>query len=743
VVVVRADLALRWMLWVVAYALMSWMGLRLRIPPTDIAAFWPAAGVGLAAVVNLRVVGASWLMSSMVVPVGYLIVALPLRGPSLPTLGYMVANSVEAVLAAVILRHLTRNRTGPVVSLPVVGKFVLTCVTAPLITGAIAGVIHGLFFSWPDAFAAGVTWWLSDSVGMLALGPVLLSLSAVAQVWTRFHRQRWEAVAATLAMFVAATWLFLAPEAAHVFPGIFASLWWALRFGLGPTSLWMGFFATATAVASANNTGPFAGSFTLVLTKVFVVAYVVAILAVAAAAEGRRRAMRELRTYARDLEMATTHDLLTGMPVLGEMLNRVREMPEDEQIALAVMDLDNLSIINDTLGRAAGDQVVYAVAQRFTAAKREQDHIARLGGDEFALLIRDVDSELTAERVVSHFSDAMLLPFDIGQQSVSLSVSVGMTIGCASEFEPLLREADHALHAAKGAGRNRLVIRTEEQRRAEAEQQYLVDGLEPAIESGQLFCDYQPIFHTNDGSTPGAEALIRWNHPDRGLLSPAIFLPPQERAGRMPVIGEFVLKVALAQLVTWMSSADPETPQWVSVNVSPAELLDGQLHNRVLAAIEEANADPSRLVLELTEESMVHMTSQTRFQLEKLREAGVRIAIDDFGTGYSSLAYLSRLPIDVLKLDAAFVGSSGVERDTRLLRAVCALANDIGLTTIIEGVESAQQLSDAVAAGADAVQGYLLGRPGPAIDLRTHQVNMAQYQPATVPLAPARTWGST
>jgi diguanylate cyclase (GGDEF)-like protein len=742
VVDVRADIALRWMLWVAAYGLLSWMGLHLRIPPTDIAAFWPAAGVGLAAVINLRLVGASWFTASMVVPVGYLIVALPLRGPSLPTLGYMVANAIEAVVAAVILGRLTRNRTDPVVSLPVVGKFVLTCVTAPLVGGAIAGLIRGFFFSWPDALAAGVTWWLSDSVGMLALGPVLLSLSAASVVWTPLRRQRWEAVAASVAMLFASTWLFLGPEAAHVFPGIFASLWWALRFGLGPTALWMGFFATATAVASANNTGPFAGSFSLILTKVFVVAYVVAILAVAAAAEGRRRAMRELRTYAQDLELATTHDQLTGMPVLGEMLNRVHELPEDEQIALAVMDLDNLTHVNDTLGRAVGDQLVRAVAQRFIAAKREQDHIARLGGDEFAVLIRDVDGEVAAERIISKFSDAMLLPYDIGQ-GVSLSVSVGMTVGFVSQFEPLLREADHALHAAKGAGRNRLIIRTEEQRRAEAEQQYLVDGLVPAIEDGQLFCDYQPIFHTNDESTPGAEALIRWNHPERGLLSPAVFLPPQERAGRMPVIGDFVLKVALAQLVTWVSSVDPESPQWVSVNVSPAELIDGQLHHRVLAAVDEANADPSRLVLELTEESMVHMTNQTRFQLETLREAGVRIAIDDFGTGYSSLAYLSRLPIDVLKLDAAFVGSSGIDRDTRLLRAVCALANDIGLTTIIEGVESAQQLGDAVAAGADAVQGYLLGRPGPAIDLRTRQVNLAQFQPATVRSAPARSWGST
>jgi diguanylate cyclase (GGDEF)-like protein len=731
------------MLWAALYALMSWFGLHLRIPPTDIAAFWPAAGVGLAAVINLRSAGASWFTTFAVVPVGYLLVALPMRGPSWPTLGFTIANTLEAVLAAVILRRLTRNRLGPIVSLPVVGKFVLTCVTAPIVGGAIAGVVHGLFFAWDNAFSAGVTWWLSDSVGMLALGPVLLSLSAASQVWKSFRRPRWEGSTASLAMVLSGIWLFSGPEAAHVFPGIFASLWWALRFGLGPTSMWMGLFATATAVASANNTGPFAGSYSLILTKVFVAAYVVAILAVAAAADARRRAMRELRTYARDLEFASTHDSLTGLPVLSEMLQLVHAMPPDEQIALAVLDLDNLGAINDNLGRPVGDQVVRAVAQRFTGAKRDQDHIARLGGDEFVVLIRDVDGELSAERIVGHFSDAMLLPFDISQHSVSLSVSVGMTVGCAGEFEPLLREADHALHAAKGGGRNRVVIRTEEQRRAEAEQQYLVDGLIPAIEAGQLFCEFQPIFHTNDESTPGAETLIRWRHPERGLLPPGIFLPPQERAGRMPVIGDFVLKVALAQLVAWNRSDDPDSPQWVSVNVSPAELVDGRLHHRVLEAIEVARADPARLVLELTEESMVHMTGQTRVQLETLREAGVRIAIDDFGTGYSSLAYLSRLPIDVLKLDAAFVGSSGIDRDTRLLRAVCALANDIGLTTIIEGVENTEQLNDAVAAGADAVQGYLLGRPGPAIDLRTRQVNLAQFQSATVQSAPLRSWGST
>jgi diguanylate cyclase (GGDEF)-like protein len=708
------------------------MGLQLRIPPSDIAAFWPASGVGLAAVINLIKVGAPRFVAYSAVPVGYLLVALPIRGISWEVVGYTIANGGEAVLAAELLRRLASGGIARGISAGLVGRFVLAAVAAPLVSGLLAGVVHGFAINWNGALHATVTWWLADSLGILALGPVLVSLSATAELWPRLGRSTAEVAAASTAVLGALAWMFIDPEAAYAFPAVFATLWWALRFGVGPTALWMSVVATGAGFATAGGGGPFAGPFALILTQVFVALYVVAILSVAAAAESRRLAMEGLRTYARELEHANSHDGLTGALLLAELRRQVQRLPVGERVGVAIIDVDNLGEINEEWGREVGDLLLKSLTQRFLVARRDKDILARLGGDEFVIFMRDIPDEATAEKIAAHFTDAMLLPVEVGGNSIRTSISIGVTAGEIHEFEPLLREADFALHSAKASGRNRIVVRSEQQRHEALEQRLLADRLDGAIEDGELFCHFQPIFHLGGAVAPGAEALVRWRHPEKGLLSPAMFLPPQERAGRMDVVGDFVMRVALGQVGTWIRSGDPEAPQWVSVNVSPGELRSGDLHHRVSAALTEARCEASRLVLELTEETMVQMNAQTRYQLEALREAGVRIAIDDFGTGYSSLAYLSRLPIDVLKLDAAFVGGAGLERDTRLLRAVCALARDIGLTTVIEGVESTDQLTDAVSAGADAVQGFLLGRPGPAVDVRTRRIDLAEFQERSV-----------
>lgn len=722
-----ADKAAKVAVWVLGYVLFSWLGLLLRIPPNDIAAFWPAAGVGMAAVYWAIESSISRPVAYSIVPIAYILSALPERGLTPLVISYAVANAVEAVLVAEFVRvEWRRNAVG---SRRNRIAFVGAAIVAPAISAFVVVGLHELLGEAPFAFQSFVTWWLGDSIGLIAIGPVFIGFIAYRSVWRQRQWRLKQFVLPMIALLATSALLFV-PDVAFSFPGIIVTIWWAIAFGFGPTSMAIAVFSSAVAISSSLGISQFSGPWALPLTQIFVATYALALMSAAAMADARRRDLAQVLESEKKLQKAVSHDPVTGLLWRGDAVSLLRTQTAREKIVVAVLDVDGMGRINDVLGRTIGDQLLEVLAQRFVMAQRPGDVLARLGGDEFLFVVRDIADEDKVQAVVDQLIDGLMVPADVGSAGIPLSVCAGVTYGEISQFEALLRDADHALHEVKQHGRGLIHIRTSEERRNLSEQRILAEEFAPATQSNEIYCVFQPIVPLTHALGLGAEALVRWSHPRLGNLSPGSFIPSLENSAQMVLLGQTVSRLALEQLAIWLEDAR-ELPKWLTINVHAQELRDGKLHTRLLDVIEELKLPPQALVLELTEHSTVNMEPSTRVQLDALRSEGVRIALDDFGTGYSSLAYLSRLPVDILKLDAAFLSSHAFEKDRRLIKAICSLANDIGLNTIVEGVETEDQLMAAIEAGADSVQGYWLGRPTPG-------VSFGQFRPPQASVIDAR-----
>lgn len=705
----RGETFAKVLAWVFAYAAFSWLGLLLRIPPNDIAAFWPAAGIGMAAVYWGLTHGVPRSVAYSIVPIGYLVSAFDGRGIGFLVVAYAIANTLEAVLVAEFLRiEWGRNQPGTRRNRM---AFVGVALVAPAISALAAEGLHELVSPVNFAYQSYVTWWFGDSIGLIAVGPALIGLVAFNDVWRHETWRRKSFVLPVMAL-VGTTALLFVPSFGFGFPGIMVTIWWALSFGFGPTSIAIAVFSSAVATSTALGISQFSGPWALPLTQVFVVTYALALMSTAALADAHKKDLARAIEGEKKLQKAVSHDPITGLLWRGDAVAKVRALDGTGQIAVAILDVDGMGRINDVLGRTIGDQLLEVLAQRFLMSKREEDVVARLGGDEFLFVARDIQNEDDVQDVMDQMLDGLMVPADLGSAGIRLSVCAGVTYGDLSKFEELMRDADQTLHEVKQRGRGLVHIRTTSEQQVFAEQKQLADRFAPACMNGEIFCVFQPVVPVTGSLSFGAEALVRWNNAERGSLSPAVFIPALERSGQMVLLGETVSALALEQLGIWLN--EDQAPRWLSVNIHAAELRQGQLHERLLALCEQLRIPPWSLVLELTEHSTVNMDPSTRVQLDALRGAGVRIALDDFGTGYSSLAYLSRLPIDILKLDAAFLSTHAFEKDRRLIKAICTLASDIGLHTIVEGVETQDQLEAAIDAGADSVQGYWLGRPAPS-----------------------------
>jgi diguanylate cyclase (GGDEF)-like protein/PAS domain S-box-containing protein len=425
------------------------------------------------------------------------------------------------------------------------------------------------------------------------------------------------------------------------------------------------------------------------------------------------------------LQHNAEHDPLTDLPNRALFTRRVQQALSGRRAtdrgaallgtAVLFIDLDGFKAVNDTIGHQAGDELLVQAARRLQDSVRQGDTAARLGGDEFAVVLGGPIDRAGVTRVIERLRAQLEVPVDLGDGRMA---TVGMSIGIALgeegvvDADVLIRQADAAMYAAKrGGGSAHLFyepgIGEHNDTRQDAESE-----LASAVENEEFVVAYQPLIDMRSGRPIGAEALVRWQHPTKGLRMPDQFIPLAEETGLITDIGALVLRDACRQAARWVRSIDPDDELLVTVNLSARQLQHEGLVEEVRAALTETELDPNRLVLEITETMLMHDRDTAASTLWALKDLGVRIAIDDFGTGYSSLAYLRRFPIDMLKVAREFVDGLGRDaNDDAITRAIVDLAGTLGLLTIAEGIETTQQQEHVAALGCDLAQGYLFSRP--------------------------------
>jgi diguanylate cyclase (GGDEF)-like protein len=439
----------------------------------------------------------------------------------------------------------------------------------------------------------------------------------------------------------------------------------------------------------------------------------------------RDEVLERRRAEAR-LEHLAHHDPLTGLPnrlQFAEHLQRSVSKAERSRHQLAVLfiDLDRFKEVNDTLGHAVGDELLMEVARRLTGQLRGGDLLARLGGDEFVCILEDLQAPQDASRVAAKLLARLAQPFSIRDHDLGISASIGISLYPADgvNADNLLRAADTAMYQAKKHGRNAYHFYTPEMTQYAQERAELERLLRHAIENNELEVHYQIKMAVADGIRPsGVEALARWNSPTLGSVSPVRFIPIAEENGFIVVLGEWVLRAACRQMAAWRASG-VDVPR-ISVNLSVRQLERADILEVVRSALDESGLPPDALELEITE-SVIMNVDDAISVLKRLRQLGVQLAVDDFGTGYSSLAYLKLLPINTLKIDRSFVIGIGDNLgDESIIQAIIGMAQNLGLSTVAEGVETEQQLAFLRDAGCDEIQGYFFGKPQPSKEFVVH-----------------------
>jgi diguanylate cyclase (GGDEF)-like protein len=414
-------------------------------------------------------------------------------------------------------------------------------------------------------------------------------------------------------------------------------------------------------------------------------------------------------------------DPLTGLPNRALFVDRLalalmRTERRGELLAVLFLDLDRFKVINDSLGHSAGDQLLVGLSQRLSVGLRPEDTIARLGSDEFAVLLEDVKNASAVTAVAERLGAELQRPFLFQERELFITVSIGiaLTISRSTTPEEILRNADLAMHHAKARGKSRYELFDQSMNKPAHDRLGIELDLRHAITRGDFTLHYQPVVALDSGRITEVEALVRWNHPQRGLLFPADFVSLTEDTGLIVPLGRWITTEACRQLRQWQTAGEG-APLVMSVNLSARQLQHPHLVDDVARALEETRIDPGTLRLEITETVVMQDAPSTLAKLEALKRLGVRLAIDDFGTGYSSLGYLKRFPVDTLKIDRSFVKGIGRDvEDTAIVRAVITVAKSLGLAVTAEGIETEAQLGELRALGCDRGQGYLFAKPVPA-----------------------------
>ena len=429
----------------------------------------------------------------------------------------------------------------------------------------------------------------------------------------------------------------------------------------------------------------------------------------------------ERRNAEEKIAFLARHDALTRLPNrmhFQEQLNKaVSEINRNGNLAVLCLDLDNFKTVNDTLGHQSGDQLLQIAAQRIQGALREGDVVARVGGDEFAILQVVKDQPAGATALASRLVEVMGAPVMIGDHQMPVGVSIGISVAPTDgvDDDTLLKNADLALYRAKADGRGTYrFFEPEMDARMRARRELELD-LRQALSTGAFELYYQPIVNVATNEVTSFEALLRWHHPKRGLISPVEFIPVAEETGLIIPIGDWVIREACAEAATWPGAVH------VAVNLSPAQFKSRNLITTVLGALSASNLAPERLELEITESVLIQDIDAALRVLNRLRDLGVAISMDDFGTGYSSLSYLRKFPFDKIKIDQSFIRDLADGGDSlAIVRAVTGLGSSLGVSTIAEGVETTEQLNRLKAEGCTEVQGFLLGAAKPASEAIRH-----------------------
>ncbi|MBW3664621.1 MAG: EAL domain-containing protein [Actinobacteria bacterium] len=418
------------------------------------------------------------------------------------------------------------------------------------------------------------------------------------------------------------------------------------------------------------------------------------------------------------LEYRAFHDTLTGLPNRALFRDRVahtvaRASRSKNPFSVMFLDLDGFKVVNDTLGHAAGDELLVEVAKVIQATIRESDTPARLGGDEFAILLEEVRDDASAARVATRLLEALRRPITLQGKEVRIDASIGIAFSPeAADAEELLRNADIAMYMAKHTGKGDYEIFEPQMHVSVVQRLELEADLQHAVEDDQFELFYQPIVVLETAKVVGVEALIRWHHPERGMVPPGEFIPVAEESGLIIPLSRWVFEQATSQLKAWQEAFPSHPPLYISVNVSARHVAAGCLVEDVSAALDAAGLPAESLTLEITEGALLQDTQATMEVFTQLRQLGVRIAIDDFGTGYSSLSYLQNFPIDVLKIDRSFIdGMSKGTQSPALVRAIIELGRSLHLETVAEGIEHNEQLSRFRELRCQLGQGYLFARP--------------------------------
>ncbi|OGT53239.1 MAG: hypothetical protein A3E84_01290 [Gammaproteobacteria bacterium RIFCSPHIGHO2_12_FULL_42_13] len=412
-----------------------------------------------------------------------------------------------------------------------------------------------------------------------------------------------------------------------------------------------------------------------------------------------------------------THDALTGLPNRSFFAERCqhglkRAQRNNSQVALLFLDLDHFKNVNDTLGHDVGDQLLIKVSERLQGCLRESDTLARLGGDEFMIMLEDVQGQDSVAAVTNKLCHVFSFPFKINNHDIFITTSIGISFypDDSQVMQVLFKNADMAMYHAKEKGRNAFQFYTQEMNDIVAKKSQLANGLRSALEKNEFSLHYQPLFDIQANQLSGLEALLRWNHPRLGLVSPGEFIPVAEETGLIIPIGEWVLQAACMQNGNWHKTGLIQ--RRISINISARQFKEKNLLDMIRSALQKAELKAEYIALEITESLIMHDLAHSEKVIKSLQELGVAIVMDDFGTGYSSLNYLKRFPIDVLKIDRSFIADiiSNTD-DAAIVSAIIAMAQSLNMKVVAEGVETAEQYAFLKERGCHEIQGYLISPP--------------------------------
>jgi len=414
------------------------------------------------------------------------------------------------------------------------------------------------------------------------------------------------------------------------------------------------------------------------------------------------------------------HDPLTNLPNRRLLVNRLDHAIEwnkrhpNDRFAIVYLDFDRFKIINDSLGHNIGDQLLIGMARRLKSSVRTIDTLARLGGDEFAILLEAFKSDDEVFMIVKRLQENLAAPFEVEGNSIVTTASIGIVMNLLQyeRLEDILRDADIAMYSAKVSGKNRFKV-FDVLMREEAEGILILEsGLRNAIEKGEFRIHYQPILSLKTQQITGFEALLRWEHPERGMLYPRDFIKSAEESGLIVPIGQWVLYEACHQMKQWQTQFSMEMPLTISVNLSSRQFAQPDLAQHIEEVLQETGLPARSLLLEITEMTLIEDIETAITKIEHLQTLGIGVEIDDFGTGYSSLGYLRRLPVNNLKIDRSFITTLGVSKSgVPIIRAIIAMANSLDMKVIAEGIETDDQMNNLIKLECDYGQGYLFSTP--------------------------------